>query len=72
MKKLIASTLIATAALTTGAVAMTPKVDSEARYILPGADFSGLSAAQVAQINSAVHGSDNHNEKRALILSILK
>lgn len=72
MKTFITSVLIASAALTTGAVAMTPKVDSEARYVLPDADFSGLSAAQVAQINAVVHTGDSFNEKRAQILSILR
>ncbi|BBU54058.1 MULTISPECIES: hypothetical protein [Mameliella] len=72
MKTLIASALIATAALTGAANAMTtPQLDSEAKYILPGADFSGLSAAEVHAINNALKSGDSNSEKQAFIRAFL-
>ena len=73
MKTLIASALIATAALTGTAQAMTgPSVSTEATYILPGADFSGLSAAQVHAINGIVQSGESFNDKVAEIRAQLK
>ncbi|WP_305971657.1 MULTISPECIES: hypothetical protein [unclassified Mameliella] len=72
MKTLIASALVATAALTGAANAMTaPQLDSEAKYVLPGADFSGLSAAEVLAINNALKSGDSNSEKQALIRAFL-
>ncbi|MGP6089967.1 hypothetical protein [Antarctobacter jejuensis] len=68
MKTLIASALIATAALTSAAYAApTATVSSEASYILPGADFSGLSATEVHTINAIVQSGDSFNDKAAAI-----
>ena len=73
MKTLIASALIATAALTGTAYATTsPSVDRDAQYIVPGADFSNLSTADVHFINNIVHGNGSNGEKRAQIKSILQ
>ncbi|MBY6147232.1 hypothetical protein KUW09_24490 [Mameliella alba] len=72
MKNLIASTLVATAALTGAAyAATTPSLDSEARYIVPGADFSDLTASEIRAINSAIHGSGTASEKQAYIRALL-
>ncbi|MGP6089966.1 hypothetical protein [Antarctobacter jejuensis] len=66
MKPLIVSTLIATAGIAGTAQALTgPTLSGEAGYILPGADFSTLSAAQIHAINALVHSGDSFNEKRA-------
>ena len=72
MKTLIASALVATAALTGTAQAMTaPKIDSDAKYILPGADFSGLTAAEVLAINNALNSGSSNGEKQAFIRALL-
>ncbi|WP_323770824.1 hypothetical protein [Antarctobacter sp.] len=73
MKTLIASALIATAAFAGSAHAMTsPSVDRDAQYIVPGADFSALSAAEVASINNIVHGDGSNGEKRSQIKAFLQ
>ncbi|SNT37430.1 hypothetical protein [Antarctobacter heliothermus] len=73
MKTLIASALIATAAFTGTAHAMTaPTLDREAQYIVPGADFSSLTASEVHVINNIVHGGGGNGEKRAQIKSFLQ
>ena len=71
MKTLIASALVATAALT-GTAYAAPTVSSEATYILPGADFSGLSAAEVHAINGIVQSGGSFNDKAAAIRAQLK
>jgi hypothetical protein len=73
MKTLIAKALIATAGFVGTAHAMTtPTVNSEAQFILPGADFSGLSASQVAHINNTLTSDASNGEKRAVISSFLR
>lgn len=73
MKTLIASALISSAAFAGTAQAMTaPSVDREAQYVLPGADFSGLTTAEVHSINLILHGNGSNGEKAAAIHSFLK
>lgn len=73
MKKIILSALVATATLGTAASAMTDTaVGTEARLLLPQADFSGVTAAQAAQIDAIIHSGDNHNEKVAQIRGVLR
>ncbi|MBV2359818.1 hypothetical protein KUH32_08530 [Thalassococcus sp. CAU 1522] len=72
MKKTLAITAIALATLTGAAQAMTQtEVSPEAQLLVPSADFSGLSNAQVATINSIVHSGDTNSEKSGQIRSIL-
>lgn len=73
MKTLIASALIATAALAGTAQAMTtPTVSNEARQILPGADFSGLTTTQIHTINAIVNSGGSSNGKQAAIRAQLR
>lgn len=73
MKTLIASALIASAAIAGTASAMiTPQVPAEARLILPGADFSNLTAAEIHALTNIVHGGDSNGEKQAAIRSLLR
>lgn len=72
MKTLIASALVATAAFAGTAQAMTtPEVAREAQFILPAADFSDLTAAEIRAINNVIHGGGTHSEKRAYIRALL-
>ena len=72
MKTLIASALLATAAFTGTAQAMTsPQLDPGVRFILPGADFSGLTDRQIHQINALIHSGDNRNETRQVIRALV-
>ena len=73
MKTLIASALVAATAFAGTAQALTsPAVDSEAKYIVSGADFSGLSTAEVNAVNNIIHGDGSTGEKRAQIKAFLQ
>ncbi len=73
MKTLIATALIATAGFAGTASAMTaPQVSDQAQFIVPNADFSGLSAAKIALINNILTSGDSNGEKRATITSLLR
>ena len=69
MKTLIASALIATAALTGAANATT--VPSQVKFYAPNADTSALTSSQALQLFMIVHGGDSESEKRGKIQHFL-
>lgn len=73
MKTLVASALAASVLFTGAAHAFTgaAQLSPEVKFILPNADYSNLTDSQVSAINAAVHTGDSHNEKQAVIRSIL-
>lgn len=72
MKNLIATALLASAAIAGTAQAMTaPAVPHEARLLVPGADFSNLSSADIYAVINILHGSGGVGEKQAAIRSLL-
>lgn len=72
MKTLIATALIATAALTTASSAMTtPAEDSQIASFAPSVDTSDLTDAQVATILNVIHGGGSDSEKRGVIRSLV-
>ena len=68
MKTLIASALVATAALTGAAHA---SLQSDVNTYAPGADVSSLSATEVAQLNLIIAGGDTESEKRNAVRKIV-
>ena len=68
MKTLIASALVATAALTGAANA---SLSSDVNTYAPGADVSALSAADVAKLNLIIAGGDTESEKRNAVRKIV-
>ena len=70
MKRIIASALVATAALTGAAHASS--LDADAMYIAPNADFSNLTDAQIALINAVVLNGNDELSQAAEIEAITK
>ncbi|MGH1417012.1 MAG: hypothetical protein ACRBB0_26240 [Pelagimonas sp.] len=68
MKTIIASALIATAALTGAANA---SLSSDVQTYAPGADISSLTAAQTASLHLILSGGDSESEKRDAVLKIV-
>ncbi len=73
MKTVFASALVAVAALTGAANAMTvsPALESDVRQYAPEADISTLSTAEINVLASLVHGGDSEGEKRAAVRAFL-
>ncbi|ETX28275.1 hypothetical protein [Roseivivax isoporae] len=74
MKTLIASALVATAALAGGASAMTSTSAAEVKIqrYAPDADLSALSDAQIASLLNVVNGGDSRGETESKIESLLR
>ncbi|SMX46669.1 hypothetical protein [Maliponia aquimaris] len=73
MKTFIASALIAAATIAGTAQAMTaPSIPSEASAIVPGADFSGLTNAEIHALINIVHGDGSNGDKQAAIRGLLR
>ncbi|SMX29704.1 hypothetical protein TRP8649_03868 [Pelagimonas phthalicica] len=68
MKTLIASALVATAALTGAANA---SLSSDVQTYAPGADISSLSAAETASLHLIVNGGGTESEKRNAVRKIV-
>ncbi|KUF09496.1 hypothetical protein [Pseudoponticoccus marisrubri] len=74
MNRIIAAALVASAAFAGTAQAMVNTIDAvrhEVQTYAPGADLDGLSSAQVAALQSIIHGGDTESEKRTKIRNIV-
>ncbi|NDW01915.1 hypothetical protein [Salipiger sp. PrR002] len=75
MKTLIASALVATAALTGAASAATATAapaQKELQQLVPGANLSGLSDAEIISVVQTVNDLDNPSQKAGIAKALIE